>query len=77
MYHNQFLDLTIQKSDYDVNKRIMMQKLDPRSAGLMPTKIGLVDRKSVTLYVSLPALYTVLALKQLHFFYYFLLAVSE
>ena len=31
------------KSDYDVKKLIMMQKLDPKNASLQPTKIGNED----------------------------------
>ena len=44
MHHNQFLDVIVKKSDYDVKRLIMMQKLVPRTVGLKLTRIGHVDR---------------------------------
>ena len=44
LHDNQFSDVTVRKSDYDITELIMTQKLEPRTAGLKPTKIGLVDR---------------------------------
>ena len=35
--------LTSQSLNYDIKKLIMMQKLEPRTAGLKPNKIGYVD----------------------------------
>ena len=35
--------LLFKKSDYDVRKMIMTQKLQSRTAGLKPAKIGRVD----------------------------------
>ena len=37
----------VKKSDYDIKKLIMMQKLQPRTTDLKLTKIGHVDRVNV------------------------------
>ena len=40
VHHNQFLDAIITCFSYDIKKLIVMQKLEPRTVGLKPTKIG-------------------------------------
>ena len=42
---------SVKKSDYDIKKLIMMQKLEPRTVGLKLTKIAYVDRVIIYLYV--------------------------
>ena len=51
LHHNQFFDVIVQKSDYDIKKLIRMQKLKSRTAGLKSTKIGHVDGVSIGLNV--------------------------
>ena len=55
--YNQFFDVTVLKSDYDIKKLIMMQQLEPRAVGLRPTKTARVDRQ-----IMLPALQSVVTL---------------
>ena len=44
LHHNQFFDVLVKKSDYEIKKLIMMLKLEPTIVGLKPAKIGHVDR---------------------------------
>ena len=46
LHNNQFFDVTVKKSDYDIETLIiMMQKLEPRTLGLKPLKLERVGRK--------------------------------
>ena len=47
LHYIQFLDVVITFFNYGIQKLIMMQQLEPRTAGLKPTKIGYVDRLAV------------------------------
>ena len=37
--------------NHDIKKLIMMQRLEPRTAGLKPTKIGHVDRVNMAIAI--------------------------